>query len=767
MFVALLLAVAAVLGVSSAFYSWKVLFLSIPFIFFLFLYASSRRVVVYMCAAMAFFFLVAHCHAYFKQPALSTSGTAFVVRFTDIPDVDGSSLQAIVSTPSKEKLLLRYTFKEEHEKNTALSRFRLGLTCAVVGNLQVAESNRNENAFNYREYLRGQNIHYILKAESNPLSACRSMKQSLPEKIKSIRMWGMEHIDRYFPPQAKGFAAALLFGESDGIAEELYNAYKTLSLVHILAISGMHVAVITASCFYLLLRAGITRESTSVILIILLPVYSILAGGAPSVVRACVMMMAFLLLSLWKIKISPVSLLSGILLLLLLINPFYLQQVGFQLSFFITFALLMSAVILQTIKRGKVLQSFVVTLICQICSMPIILFYFYEFSLWGFLLNILYIPLYTVILLPATVVAFAASIVHAPFAPLFFALLERLFGISNKIALLLADLPYASLSFGKPSFLFILFVAVLILTLFYFWEQKNKKPLLLCMSAICAGLFLFYHQGKLSPVGEVVFIDVGQGDSVLIKRPFGKGVYLIDTGGILSFGQEEWQQRRRTFEPGEDIVVPFLKSKGIHRIDKLILTHDDQDHIGGAAAVMEMLDVKELIMPQALKDDFMDSSVWASAVEEQCAVTFVKGGEGWRIGQDQFKILHPVKYTESSNESSLVLLATINGMDWLFTGDLGAEGESELLGRHPGLTADIIKVGHHGSKHSSSPQLLDQLDAKLAIISAGKNNRYGHPHPEVLEAFRNRGIQVLRTDEQGSIRYRYLGGMSKFSATLP
>ncbi|MEH6941184.1 DNA internalization-related competence protein ComEC/Rec2 [Bacillus sp. JJ722] len=763
----LLLAVAAILGVS-AFYDWKPIFFMVLIILLLYFFISSKKAIVYVIITIAFYFLISHVHAYFNQSTLTTAEKLHIVRLTELPDINGASIQAVVTTSSEDKILLHYSFKSEEEKRVITSQFKLGLTCAVSGQLEQPESNRNENAFNYKAYLRNQSIYWILRSDKNPLSACRYTKPNVVESIKSIRSKGLQHINQYFPVEAKGFSAALLFGESDWIEEETYNAYKSLSLVHILAISGLHVAIITACLFFAGIRIGLTREATQIMLIILLPIYGIVAGGAPSVVRACVMVMVFLLLTLLKIKVSPVSLLCSIFLLLMLFNPFYLQQVGFQLSFFITFALLMSAKILVAVKHhNKVVQSLIVTVICQLCSLPIILYYFYEFSLWGFLANLVYIPLYTVVLLPITMIAFFFSILHAPFSSLFLTLLERLFIISNDVALLLSRIPLASLTYGKPSFLSSLLLMILILFLFYCWELKSRKLVILCMCVLVSSLFLFYHKVSLSPIGEVVVIDVGQGDSILIKRPFGKGIYLIDTGGVLMFSKEKWQEKRKPFEPGEDIVVPYLKSKGIRKIDKLILTHHDQDHIGGANAVMEAIQVKEIVIPEVLQKDFITTPMWEGAVKEKSKVSLLENGGGWRKGEDSFYVVHPVRYTENSNESSLVLLAEINELNWLFTGDLGEEGESELINRYPQMEVDVLKVGHHGSKYSSSAPFLDQLNAELAIVSAGKNNRYNHPSQEVIEALQERRIPLLRTDQQGSIHYKYLWGVGTFSVTLP
>ncbi len=762
----LLLAVAAILGIS-AFFSLKIFFLCILAAVLLAFRSTVKNVLLFI-SFILLFFLITLMHAHLNQTALAGNESRQIVRFFDIPSVDGSSLQAIVKNSRKEKLLLKYYFRTEKEKENFESQFRLGMVCQVAGSLEVPSPSRNPGAFDYQEYLFNQNIHWTLTSDQPPLQGCILDKPTIVERIKSIRLNGLRKIDAAYLPESKGFAAALLFGDSGMIEKPVYNAYKELSLIHILAISGLHVAALCAGLMFVLVRLGMTRERAKMILILLMPVYAVLAGGAPSVLRACVMVMIFLSLSLFRMRCSAMEILVVVFLSLLAFNPFYLQNSGFQLSFFITFGLLASKDILARMQaKGPLFQSLVLTVICQLCSMPIILFHFHQFSLYGFLLNIVYIPLFTVCLLPLTIFSFFWSLLHLPLQPLFFNLMEYLFKWSSDAAEMASRMPLSSLTFAKPSLFFAVMLFCGILALFYFWNARNKKYLL-CTGFICISLLLIQYNKQLwSPYGEVIFIDVGQGDSILVKQPFGGDVYLIDTGGILRFGEEEWQMKSNIFEPGEHIVVPFLKSKGIRAIDKLILTHDDQDHIGGAAAVLKGIDVKEVVIPEALKKDFGTTKFIKEAVEQEIPIKMLKTGDGWKKRGDSFAVLHPDTYKGDSNESSLVLYARINELNWLFTGDLGKEGEAELMREWPKLDIDILKAGHHGSNTSSSADFIDSLKLKAAIISAGENNRYGHPHAEVVETFEDRGIQTFRTDEMGAVSYTYLFRRGTFTAELP
>jgi len=764
----LIVVVAAILGVAAYYSLLPAVFCMVAYLAILFFFHSTRKYIPLAVIVLLFYSFITFLHANLQHSQLDGDETEIVVRFTDLPEIEGSSFRAFVKTVEGETLLLRYTFSEESEKSRLLEYFQLGLTCKVMGQLERPMAARNPNSFDYQVYLHNLNIHWVIKSSSNPLAMCKNTNPNWIEHIKSIRMHGLKYLEEHFPPEAQAFAAALLFGESGWIEEGTYDAYKKLSLVHILAISGLHVSIIAGGIFFLSIRIGLTRESARILMLCMLPLYCIIAGGAPSVVRACLMVMAFMMLSFGKMKLSPVVVLCTVFLLLLLYNPLYLFHVGFQLSFFITFALLMSVNLLNHIHNSsKIVQALAVTVICQLCSMPIILYYFHEFSLWGFLLNVIYIPIYTIVLLPLTFAAFFLSIINTPFSSVFTAFLELLFTLVNKVAVFVSDLPYTSLSLGKPSLWFILLLVMLIISIFSFWESGYKRKLVYSVCASFLLLALFYHKVQLSPFGEVVFIDVGQGDSILIKRPYGRGVYLIDTGGLMTFPQEEWQKKRKTFEPGEDIVVPYLKSIGIRKLDKLILTHDDTDHIGGGLALLEHIEVKEIVISETLKEEFAQQALIQKALKENVHISVMRAGDGWRKGDDTFYILHPDTKMSDSNENSLVLLASINGLKWLFTGDIGEEGERALLERFPRLKVDVLKAGHHGSKTSSSSSFLQQIDAKVAVVSAGYSNRYGHPHPQVLSAFEEQQMVIFRTDEQGAITYSYFGRRGTFSSMLP
>jgi competence protein ComEC len=272
----------------------------------------------------------------------------------------------------------------------------------------------------------------------------------------------------------------------------------------------------------------------------------------------------------------------------------------------------------------------------------------------------------------------------------------------------------------------------------------------------------------LNPYGEVTMIDVGQGDSILIHLRHGKGNYLIDTGGSLNFVEEDWKMKSKPFEVGRDVVVPFLKGKGITRIDKLILTHGDMDHIGGATSILSSLKVKQILMPSVTEPSQTEQLIAKEAQRQGIPVIKVSSGDQWHQGENNFYVLSPEKnFTGERNRGSIAFVATIGGVSWFFGGDLDQEGEEKIIKQHPNLKIDVLKAGHHGSKTSSAESFINQIKPKVTLISVGEHNRFGHPHQEVLQRLAAVNTKIYRTDWQGAITYIFYRGKGTFLTYLP
>lgn len=720
---------------------------------------SKKQLLIFI---FSFLFWLFHFYLTFAENALFQDGEERndQIRFAEYPRFDGDRLQGVVRNEAGEKFMLFYELKTEQEKRQLKSRVEPGMTCKIHGVIESPRGPTNPNAFDYRIYLRTRGISYILTVTH--MDECAIEKQSFLDFIFIIRKKGMDRIDEYFPDHAAPFIHALLFGYSDAIDPETMDAYQSLGISHLLAISGTHISILTIFLYVLFVRCGFTKEMAANFLLIFLPVYSVLAGSSPSVNRAVLMSWLLLFLGRRRFSLHPLDALGCAYTFFIVVNPYLLYHVGFQLSYLISAGLILSRRILQRF-GNPLLQLVLVSWIAQWLSIPVLLYHFYEFSLLSFFVNLLYVPFYSLIILPFSLLIFMLLLVLPGISAPLINLLSFLLQIANQLAKWFHSFPQFTIILGKPTgVLFLLYCLCFLLVLLCIEqgaEHKKKYIIMLILTPFLLHLLL----GKFSPRGEVTILDVGQGDSIFIRLPLNQGNYLIDTGGVVDFNEESWRKRTKTFDPGENIVIPFLKSRGVDHLDKLIITHGDWDHLGSARTIVASFSVNEVVIGQTLQRKDTEKELYQLLTERGIPVTEVYRGLRWQEGRYSFYILAPEKNALSGNNASLVLFTKLGGYRWLLTGDLETAGEMELISTYPKLQADVLKVGHHGSRTSSSPVFLDQIKPEVAIISAGRNNRFGHPHLEVIERLEERQIHIFRTDMHGAITYSFFREKGKFT----
>ncbi|WAA10358.1 DNA internalization-related competence protein ComEC/Rec2 [Fervidibacillus albus] len=757
----------AYLGLTAlfAFLTYHAMFLglTVSFIVAIFFRNQFEKKWIVSFAISYFFWLGLFYFTFSQDETVPDEPIETTVTVKTVPVIDGNKLQVVISLPDGKLSLLTYYVQSEKEKEKWGKILVPGMNCQTVGVRQIPPEQTNPNGFHYRRYLQSKNISYLFSADR--IKSCEKGEPSVFDRIKILRNQGIRIIERFFPNTVSPIISALLFGEKQQIDADLLRSYQQLGIAHLLAISGLHVSVLTAGIYSVLLRFGLTREATRSALLIILPVYACLAGGAPSVNRAVTMAWLIVFLSKWKRKIHPLDALGISFLFFMIRNPYILYHVGFQLSYAVSFCLLLSAPIIRQRKFWLTKIGFV-SMVAQFGSIPIVLYHFYEISFLGFFLNILYVPFYSVIILPLSFTSFFLLLfvpfIGSPFVSIVAFLLE----VANDFARWLADFLQFTWTFGKPPlFIFLSFYFFFIVGFMLIEHGWEKYRWHIVLSFFLPFLFQIGYV-KFHPFGEVTFIDVGQGDSIWIRLPFHQGNYLIDTGGYVRFEEEEWKKQKDSFDPGEDIVIPFLKSKGVTTIDKLILTHGDFDHIGSAISVLSEFEVGELVVGRTIMKKGMEQEVVHFAKENDIAVQYVFRGSYWEEGGGQFFVLAPEMDALSSNDASVVIYAQFGGLDWLFTGDLEKEGEKKILATFPNLEVDVLKVGHHGSSTSTGKTFLQQIRPKVAVISVGRNNRYGHPDERVVEELQKMDVLVFRTDMHGAITFRFFMAIQSFSTML-
>jgi competence protein ComEC len=746
-------AAAALLAAMAASPSKAAFFLLIVYLLLLFL-RRPRSFLPAMIAAFLFFlyFLFVDHN---NHTSLSGGRQTVVVRFSSPPLVDGDRLQAPVKV-GREKVQLRYTIRTAAEKEALQARLVPGTVCRVTGTLERPMPASNPYAFDYRRYLRFHRIHWLFLPETINLSSCMNARPTLTERLLSIREAGVRHMERHFPPASAGIAAALIYGERRQLDDEVLAGYQELGLIHLLAISGGHVTLLVGAVFAAAIRF-VTREAAVIVLMAALPVYAVLAGASPSVLRACATGMIVLAVQWKKGAIHPLDALSWTALALLAFDPYMVWDAGFQLSFVVTFALLAHVSALAAV-RSIVGRLFQTALVAQMAALPVLLYHFYEISVWSVVLNIFFVPWYSFVVLPLAFASAAAVLVSPLFSPLV-SLFDELIRLTNAVVRFFSvDHPW-SIVLGRPGPWCLAGYWAAVAAAFLEWERGR---LLRGLTAAAAAAAVQLAAPYVDPHGEVTVLDVGQGDCIYIELPYRKAVYLIDTGGAAEWGKESWRRRAHPFSVGRDVVVPFLKAQGVRTIDRLMLTHDDADHIGAAPEVMEAVRVNEIVTSPGAQP-----AVNEMARPFSVLVRTAVRGERWTEGGVQFVVLHPEKGNDEDNNGSLVLLARLGGLTWLFAGDIEKEAEEALVRAYPTLRIDVLKVAHHGSETSTTAPFLRIVKPRAALVSVGRSNRYGHPSPRVLARLKQQGALIWRTDEHGAIRYIYDQSRGTFRVMKP
>lgn len=261
---------------------------------------------------------------------------------------------------------------------------------------------------------------------------------------------------------------------------------------------------------------------------------------------------------------------------------------------------------------------------------------------------------------------------------------------------------------------------------------------------------ILFISGKYPLFPSITMIDVGQGDSILLQDSFNRHTILIDTGGKVTFEQpDKWQQASQKSN-AENTLIPYLQAAGIGKIDQLILTHTDDDHVGDFVKLADKIKIKEVCVSEGelSNPSFIKKLKQANNIK----LRLLKMGDQPPIFDGHLQILSAGFTKKGDNNDSVITYGNFFGSRFLFTGDLEKEGESELLKAYPHLKVDVLKVGHHGSKSSSSVDFIQKIQPKLALISVGKNNRYKHPNQETLATLDRQRVEILRTDENGSIK---------------
>lgn len=694
---------------------------------------------------LSYFFIVT-----FQLTDSSPLPSTFPITWSSDYKINGQKLRGFVKTETDEKLYVVYTFSSEKEKSFYETMSLTGRTYLVQGELIAPLPPAHAYAFSMEKYLISKGARGIYEISTWTFI---KEKKSIRSFLAKQRHYMKKHIEITFPKSLVAEAQALLIGLQDQVDHDLQRAYQKLGITHIFAISGLHVAFVSWLFFGGLLRIGIRKEIATLVLLIILPIYGVIAGGAPSVWRAVSVVELIMLMRYFRWHVSIDDALAISFICFVLLEPGVIYQIGFQLSYLAAVSLVYSAVIFRRFANWLI-RTFFITFVCQLLVYPLLLHHFYEISISSFLANIIFVPLFSFVILPFNMTMFVITILSKQVAKALFDVYEPLRVWLTKFILYLQDLPFQLWSPGKPAIWLICVALISVLAGLYFIEikQYGKFAVVIFIPAICIHFLpMLFSETKLT------FLNVGQGDCTVIELPFRRAVYVIDSGGLLRFEQQDrWKTSESPYEVGRQVVVPFLKGKGIRNIDIFIATHADADHVEGAEEILQEINMREIHLTPGSMDKPVMRDLLMEAEKKSVPVKEKMRGTAWRIGNTSFHYLWPRDTLYEGNDDSIVLYMQQGSFRALLTGDLEEHGEQELLHLYNKQLADmtLLKAGHHGSKTSSIEPFVELLRPELTIFSAGLNNRYRHPHEEIVERFISRHLSTLTTGIDGTIEVR-------------
>ena len=688
----------------------------------------------------------------------------------------------------------RTTEKDDSDLGEELA---VGVKVQVRGKLAPVEGPGNPGEFDFRTYYRTKGTACRLYGENLAVAGGEAIPYY--KGIAEFRMQCAGVLEKICMPEDVAVFKAVLLGDTSDMNPEMRDMYQRNGISHLLAVSGQHLAIIGGGIYLMIRRAGAGYGKAGMISAVLVISYGIMTGSSGSAIRAVIMIVCLWLAAVKGRSYDTLSALGAAALILLYRQPYLLYHSGFELSF---------GAVLAISGLGGWVQSFLglerawektllISLSVQIVLTPIVLYHYFQHPLYGIFLNLLVIPLVSILMYSGILGIVLGSFwiqggVAAVGAGHY---ILRFYELLCKFA---EGLPGYSLVLGRPSpgslvMYFGIHAMGTAVVLFcirgrsafiraksparcnaYLAERdlqtrissiSCKPKMLMCFFGIYALSFAALVPRPVKGL-EVVCMDVGQGDGLLLRS--GKRAVLIDGG---SSSQKKL---------GNIVLEPYLKSQGISWIDYAVVSHGDSDHINGLIYLLEESEdirIGTLVLPVMGKGEEVYENLAALARREGAAVVYMKTGDWVETGELTLTCLYAGEDFggKDRNSHSLVLCGDYKGFHMLFTGDMGEEQESSLvrLAEQEGALQDIhlnhvqiLKTAHHGSRTSSSGVFLDRLRIQLAVVSYGKENSYGHPSPETMERFRRQGIVVLETGKKGAITFKTDGASLEVHAFL-
>jgi len=613
----------------------------------------------------------------------------------------------------KEKVLCRYFFSDTEEINNFRENYHLGDMIKLNGEITVPSKNTIFNLFNYQGYLEKENIKFIFDIDSY----CKIKdNNNFFYKIKN------RIIERIEKNNNKEYMYAFILGNSKYISDDVMESYRTNGISHLFAVSGMHVTLIT-----LLLIKILKNIKYKELIAVLFVIFYMFLTASVSIIRAGVLYILFFINKKANLKLDKMRIMSLVLFVSVIIDPYIITKIGFQYSFTICLYMMLFDKLINK-RNNKIYKLFMVSFIAFIVSIPITINNFFELNFLSIILNIFFVPIISYIIFPLSLLSFLF--------PFLGYLLTFFIDIFETLSLNISDIDWFIFIIPKMKIIYFLLYYLFITYALYKLLQDDKRGII----ALIILLILHSNINYLNLSDSITFIDVSQGDSTLIKLKHNKSNILIDTGGVVNFNNNNYSIVKEK-------TIPYLKSTGISKIDYLLLTHGDFDHMGEAVNLVENFKVEKVIFNCGEYNELEQDLI---KVLDKKKISYYSCIKELNIDNNKLYFLNNKDYG-NENDNSNVIYTELNNHKFLFMGDAGVEVENDLIEKYNLKDIDVLKVGHHGSKTSSSKNFIDEINPKHSIISVGKNNRYGHPNDSVLDNLEN--SKIYRTDIDGSVMF--------------
>lgn len=621
----------------------------------------------------------------------------------------------------------------------------IGKTICVRGKPVPFEKARNPGNFDQKFYYAKQNIYGFVWSEE--IISVTGEENWILERLDRFRQaWGLL-LQNNMSEENGRVLSAMLLGEKSDMDEELREQYQKAGISHVLAISGLHISFIGLGIYKWIRKTGASYICAGIFSVLALSIYVIMIGFSVSVLRAYVM----LLLKIGADMTGRVYDMATALLIAAAIvvwyQPLYLADAAFYMSYGAILGIIILLPGLEKLLPEKTwMQAGFSGLAIHIALFPILLWFYFEFPVCSLLINLVVIPLMPWVL-SLGMCGSIGCFIWVPAGRVLLRGCDWILGLFQCLSEVCCQLPFSRVVFGKPNWWeLVLYYAVLAGFIFLLERCKDRKKVRRFQWA--GVLFVFFVIGMFTklPNGKVqaAMLDVGQGDCIFIRGPKGD-TYLVDGG---SSDVEELAKYR---------IEPFLKSQGVGKLNYVFVSHGDADHYSGIEEMLNRqlmgVQIQNLVLPVNYKQDEALLDLARLAIQNNVKVVVIKAGQSIIEGALQIECVQPDERDVflEGNAGSMVLEVHFRKFDMLLTGDVEEESEERLAANLSEKSYDILKVSHHGSKYSTTEAFLERVRPKMAWISAGENNSYGHPHFETINRLRTSHCEVFQTMEYGAI----------------